>query len=98
MTTLQQRALTAVVFAIVMLVGLFWNDLSFEILFSVIGLGCLWEFTLLTLGTNAAFRDRILLYSIGTLFYFSLPIVNHFWVFTLGTAHRILQDDDQPLV
>ncbi len=84
MTTLQQRALTAVVFAIVMLVGLFWNDLSFEILFSVIGLGCLWEFTLLTLGTNAAFRDRILLYSIGTLFYFSLPIVNHFWVFTLG--------------
>ena len=84
MTTLQQRALTATVFVVVMLVGLFWNVLSFEILFTVIGLGCLWEFTLLALGTNVAFRQRILLYTIGTLFYFALPIVNHYVVYTVG--------------
>ncbi len=84
MTTFQQRALTAVVFGTIMLVGLFWNDLSFELLFSVIALGCLWEFTLLTLGETAAYWSRILLYTVGTLFYFSLPIVNHFVFFTIG--------------
>jgi phosphatidate cytidylyltransferase len=44
MTTFQQRALTAVIFAAVMLVGLFWNETSFSVLFFIISLGCLWEF------------------------------------------------------
>jgi phosphatidate cytidylyltransferase len=44
MTTFQQRALTAIIFAAVMLVGLFWNDVSFLLLFFVISMGCLWEF------------------------------------------------------
>jgi phosphatidate cytidylyltransferase len=44
MTTFQQRALTAVIFAAVMLVGLFWNETSFLVLFFIISLGCLWEF------------------------------------------------------
>lgn len=38
------RALTAVIFAAVMLVGLFWNQWSFFILFSVIHFGCWIEY------------------------------------------------------
>ena len=84
MTTFQQRALTAVIFGVVMLAGLFWNVMSFEILFTIIALGCLWEFTLLTLGTAARFRERIILYTTGTLFYFSLTIINHYFKYTIG--------------
>ena len=38
------RTLTAVLFAVVMLVGLLWNHWSFLILFSIIHFGCWWEF------------------------------------------------------
>ncbi len=42
--TFQTRALTAVVFAVVMLAGLLWNKWSFLILFSIIHFGCWWEY------------------------------------------------------
>ncbi|MBC7946987.1 MAG: phosphatidate cytidylyltransferase [Chitinophagaceae bacterium] len=42
--TFKTRALTAVIFAAVMLAGLFWNHWSFFILFSVIHFGCWWEY------------------------------------------------------
>lgn len=38
------RTITAIVFAIVMLVGLLWNHWSFLILFSIIHFGCWWEY------------------------------------------------------
>lgn len=38
------RALTAIVFAAVMLAGLLWNHWSFFILFSIIHFGCWWEY------------------------------------------------------
>ena len=41
------RALTAIVFAIVMLLGLLWDKWSLIILFSVINFGCWWEYFLL---------------------------------------------------
>jgi phosphatidate cytidylyltransferase len=44
MTTFQTRALSAAVFGIVMMVGLFWNEWSFNILFAIITFGCAWEF------------------------------------------------------
>jgi len=40
--TFKTRALTAVIFAVIMLAGLLWNHWSFFILFSVIHFGC-WE-------------------------------------------------------
>lgn len=40
----QTRALTAIVFAAVMLVGIFWNKWSFLMLFSIIHFGCWWEY------------------------------------------------------
>lgn len=42
--TFRTRALTAIVFAAVMLVGLLWNQWSFLLLFSVIHFGCWWEY------------------------------------------------------
>ena len=42
--TFQTRALTAIIFAVVMLTGLLWNQWSFLLLFSVIHFGCWWEY------------------------------------------------------
>jgi len=42
--TFKTRALTAVVFVIVMLAGLLWNNWSFIILFSIIHFGCWFEY------------------------------------------------------
>lgn len=42
--TFRTRALTAIVFAAVMLAGLLWNHWSFLVLFSVIHFGCWWEY------------------------------------------------------
>jgi phosphatidate cytidylyltransferase len=42
------RALTAIIFAAVMLAGLLWNHWSFFILFSIIHFGCWWEYFKLT--------------------------------------------------
>lgn len=45
----RQRAITAIVFVAVMLVGLFWNEISFLVVFGIITLGSLWEFWGVTL-------------------------------------------------
>jgi phosphatidate cytidylyltransferase len=42
--TFRTRALTAIVFVVVMLVGLLWNHWSFLVLFSIIHFGCWWEY------------------------------------------------------
>ncbi|RYY61287.1 MAG: phosphatidate cytidylyltransferase [Chitinophagaceae bacterium] len=42
--TFRTRALTAIVFAAVMLFGLLWNQWSFFLLFTVIHFGCWWEY------------------------------------------------------
>jgi phosphatidate cytidylyltransferase len=69
MTTFQTRALSAAVFGIVMMVGLFWNELSFKILFSLIMAGCAWEFLNLTL--EKGLLRRILGFSFCIIFYIS---------------------------
>jgi phosphatidate cytidylyltransferase len=42
--TFRTRALTAIIFVVVMFTGLLWNHWSFLILFSVIHFGCWWEY------------------------------------------------------
>src|SRR5258706_9741917 len=42
--TFKTRTLAAIVFAVIMLVGLLWNQWSFFILFSIIHFGCWWEY------------------------------------------------------
>ncbi len=44
----KKRALTAIVFAAIMLTGLLWNHWSFFVLFSIIHFGCWWEYLKLT--------------------------------------------------
>lgn len=46
--TFRTRALTAIVFVAIMLVGLLWNQWSFLVLFSIIHFGCWWEYLKLT--------------------------------------------------
>lgn len=42
--TFRTRALTAIIFVVVMLAGLLWNQWSFLVLFSIIHFGCWWEY------------------------------------------------------
>ena len=42
--TFRTRALTAVVFAVIMIAGLFWTPFAFLFLFTIIHFGCWWEF------------------------------------------------------
>jgi phosphatidate cytidylyltransferase len=46
--TFKTRALTAVIFAAIMLGGLLWNHWSFLILFTIVHFGCWWEYLKLT--------------------------------------------------
>jgi phosphatidate cytidylyltransferase len=46
--TFKTRSLTAIVFVVVMLLGLLWNHWSFLVLFSIIHFGCWWEYLKLT--------------------------------------------------
>jgi phosphatidate cytidylyltransferase len=79
MTVFQQRATTAIVFAAVMLTGLFWNAVSFHLLFLVISTGCVWEFLDMTLPNEAHKFDRKM---IGTIVCFLLVFSFYFHAFS----------------
>jgi phosphatidate cytidylyltransferase len=70
--TFKTRTLTAVLFAAVMLTGLFWNAWSFLLLFLVIHFGCWYEFLKLL---NKMAGKRYSLYPLLGLVYISLPIL-----------------------
>ena len=58
MTDLVRRSITAWFFIGTMLFGMFFSELSFQILFFLIGLGCWWEYLTLTL-KNAKWRHIV---------------------------------------
>lgn len=60
--TFKTRALTAIVFAIVMLVGLLWNQWSFIFLFTIIHFGCWWEYFKLIEKINSIKLDVVVKY------------------------------------
>jgi phosphatidate cytidylyltransferase len=66
------RALTALVFVAVMLVGLLWNMWSFFILISIIHFGCWFEFIKLT---KKIWSEKYILYSLLGIIYITLPIM-----------------------
>lgn len=70
--TFKTRTLTAILFAAVMLVGLFWNLYSFLVLFAIIHFGCWYEFVKLMKKIN---KGRFLLYSVLGLVYITLPVL-----------------------
>jgi len=65
------RALTALLFVVVMLTGLLWNFWSFLILFTVVHFGCWFEFVKLMKKIHA---EKYLKYCLFGLIYISLPI------------------------
>ncbi len=69
--TLKTRALTALVFVIVMLGGLLWNVWSFVALFTLIHFGCWYEFIKLL---KKIYIENFLKYALLGLFYITLPV------------------------
>lgn len=69
--TFKTRTLTAIIFALVMLIGLLWNLWSFMILFIIIHFGCWFEFIKLLKKIDP---DNYKLKSLLGLFYITLPI------------------------
>jgi phosphatidate cytidylyltransferase len=69
---LKTRALTAVVFVAVMLVGLLWNQWSFIMLFTIIHFGCWYEFVKLM---KKIYGEKYLMYCLFGLVYITLPIL-----------------------
>lgn len=66
------RALTSVVFVIVMLAGLLWNEWSFIVLFTIIHFGCWYEFVRLLKKINP---QKYLYYIPLGLLYITLPVI-----------------------
>ena len=84
----KRRALTAVVFVIVMLAGLLWNQWSFIILFTIIHFGCWYEFVKLVKKINPVSYKLI---SLSGLVYITLPILLLLYI-RLGKG--IINDDN----
>jgi phosphatidate cytidylyltransferase len=84
----KRRALTAVVFVIVMLAGLLWNQWSFIILFTIIHFGCWYEFVKLVKKINPVSYKLI---SLSGLVYITLPILLLLYI-RLGTG--IINDNN----
>jgi len=78
----KRRALTAVVFVIVMLTGLLWNQWSFIILFTIIHFGCWYEFVKLVKKINPVSYKLI---SLSGLVYITLPVLLLMYI-RLGTG------------
>ena len=70
--TFKTRALTAIIFAAVMLTGLLWNQWSFILLFTIIHFGCWFEFIKLLKKIDT---DHYQLKSLLGLFYITLPTI-----------------------
>ncbi len=70
--TFKTRALTALLFVVVMLTGLFWNFWSFLILFTVIHFGCWYEFVKLM---KKIYTERYLGYCLFGLIYITMPVL-----------------------
>ncbi len=70
--TFKTRTLTAIIFAVVMLVGLLWNVWSFIILFTTIHFGCWYEFIKLIKKISP---QKFIAYIPLGLFYITMPVV-----------------------
>ncbi len=69
--TLKTRSLTAVIFVLVMLAGLLWNRWSFVLLFTLIHMGCWYEFVQLM---KKIYGARYMPYCAWGLIYITMPV------------------------
>ena len=68
---LRTRALTALIFVLVMLFGILWNQWTFVVLFIIIHFGCWVEFLKLM---HLIYGSKYFGYSLLGLFYISMPV------------------------
>lgn len=85
--TLKTRALTALIFVAVMLVGLLWNQWSFIVLFTIIHFGCWYEFVKLM---KKIYGEQYLKYSLLGLVYITIPIL---MIINLGFKGGVFSND-----
>ena len=88
--TFKTRALTALLFVVVMLTGLLWNFWSFLILFTVIHFGCWFEFVKLMKKIHA---EKYFKYSLFGLIYISLPVL---MMISLAIVYEIYTVNNMP--
>lgn len=88
--TFKTRALTALLFVIVMLTGLLWNFWSFAILFIVIHFGCWYEFVKLM---KKIYADKYLPYCLLGLIYITMPILMMIDLRTFSKQYSIGYED-----
>ncbi|MEO8763974.1 MAG: phosphatidate cytidylyltransferase [Ginsengibacter sp.] len=86
--TFKTRALTSVVFVLIMLAGLLWNRWTFIVLFTVIHFGCWYDFVKMVKKIYPLSYKYVSLYGI---FYITLPIISLLYV-RLDT--RITNEED----
>ena len=79
--TFKTRTVTAIVFAIVMLAGLLWNQWSFTVLFTIIHFGCWYEFIKLIKKINP---QKFAYYLPLGLLYITMPVLMMIYIRTLG--------------
>lgn len=77
--TFRTRALTAIVFVAIMLVGLLWNQWSFLVLFSIIHFGCWWEYLKLTEKIHSTYfhlytKLGLMVMGYGIMLWFCSPV------------------------
>jgi phosphatidate cytidylyltransferase len=77
-SVLKQRALSAIVFVVIMLTGLVWNNWSFFTLFLIIQLGCLYEYQKLFALINPSYQN------ISAVHKWGLLVVGCLMMMTLG--------------
>ena len=70
--TFKTRALTALIFVVLMLAGLLWNFWSFLVLFTVIHFGCWYEFVKLM---KKIYGEKYFRYCLFGLIYITMPIL-----------------------
>ena len=85
--TLKTRALTALIFVAVMLVGLLWNQWSFIGLFTIIHFGCWYEFVKLM---KKIYGKQYLKYCLLGLVYITMPIL---MIINLGFKGGVFSND-----
>ncbi len=78
------RAKTALVYAVVMLTGLLWNEWSFFILFSIVHFGCWHEFNKLSVLIDPTTRNNTLLDK------FHFPIMGWGWMLMAASDQLVL--------
>ncbi|MEP7109490.1 MAG: phosphatidate cytidylyltransferase [Ferruginibacter sp.] len=69
--TLKTRALTALIFVAIMMVGLLWNEWIFLALFTLIHFGCWYEFVKMT---RKIYGETHLKYDLTGVLYITMPI------------------------